>query len=308
MPSSESKRIRAMLVNGRESVGMPVQQLRQEWEDAVAGVPPPPDVTVPSVDVDGISGEWVARADRETSGTVILFLHGGGHNAGSCRTHRDLGARLAEAASARVLLIDYRLAPEFPFPAALEDAVAAYRWLLRTGFAPDRIVLGGDSSGGGLALAALVKLRDDGEPLPAAAFLVSPWVDLTLSDSSIQSRATVDPLVSIEGLRAAARYYLDDHDPRDPLASPLYANLHGLPPLLIQVGDHELLLGDASRLYETAKSAGVDVELEIWNEMWHVWHGWAGDLPEGREAFACIGQWLSRHTRGAQDLALDTAM
>jgi epsilon-lactone hydrolase len=191
-------------------------------------------------------------------------------------------------------LLDYRLAPEHPCPAALEDAVAGYRWLLERGVRPEQIVIGGDSSGGGLALATLVRLREQGVALPAAGVLLSPWVDLTIAGPSIQTRAAIDPLVSPESLRLAAGYYLGGADPRMTLASPLYADLRGLPPLLIQAGDHEVLLSDATRLAEQARAAGVDVTLDVWDEMWHVWQAWAEILPEGQQAIERIGAFIRR--------------
>ncbi len=294
MTSAESKQIRATLVSDIENLGRPVALQRAEWEAAVQSVSLPADISVTHVAVADIPGEWLISSNQPANANVILFLHGGGYALGSCITHRDLLARLAQATGWRVLAINYRLAPENPFPAGLEDAVSAYGWLLAQGLAPHQIVLAGDSSGGGLSLATLLKLRDVGVPLPLAGVLISPWVDLALTGESLQSRANLDPLVSREVLREMAGYYLGNHDPTHPLASPLYAELHGLPPLLIQVGDHELLLSDATRLAERAKQAGVTVQLEIWEEMWHVWHGWAQDLPEARAALEHIAQFLSQ--------------
>ena len=270
---------------------MPIEAQRQEWEDAVAPVNARLDASVTPVDLDGLPGEWVAARGTDDTG-VLLFLHGGGYNAGSCKTHRDMAARLARAARVRVLLIDYRLAPEHPCPAAIEDAAQAYRWLLRQSIVPGQITIGGDSAGGGLALATLIELRDSGADMPAGAFMISPWIDLALAGESMQTRAHIDPLSSYEGLHAAAQLYLAGRNPRDPRASPLYADLRNLPPLLIHAGDHEVLLSDAIRLAEKAKAAGVQVQLEIWDEMWHVWHAWAEELPEAREAIARIGAFV----------------
>jgi acetyl esterase/lipase len=201
---------------------------------------------------------------------------------------------LCLASGRRVLLIEYRLAPEHPFPAAIEDVSKAYQWLLASGIAPEQIVIGGDSAGGGLALAALLWLRDREVVLPGAVVLISPWLDLALTGPSLYTRAEVDPLCSIEGLQIAASYYLGNADSKTPMASPLYGDLHGLPPLLIQVGDHEILLSDSTRLAEKAKAAGVDVRLEIWNAMWHVWHGWAATLPEAQQAIERIGAFIQQ--------------
>jgi len=251
MPSPESQQIRATLVNDRASLDVPLSVQRQEWEAAAAQVTLPPAITVTPLTATMVNGEWVSSANSATQ-PVFFFLHGGGYSAGSCRTHRELAARLSLTSGVRVLLIDYRLAPEHPFPAALEDAVAAYQWLLSQCIAPEQIVIGGDSVGGGLAMATLLWLRDQKLPLPAAGVLLSPWLDLALTGDSLQNRAALDPLCSYEGLRFAAKLYLGDTDAQNALASPLYGDLQGLPPLLIQVGDHEVLLSDATRLAERA--------------------------------------------------------
>lgn len=292
MSSEASQQIRATLVHSRASVGTPVLVQRQGWEDAVSAVSLPADVTVTPADLDGVPGEWIECAAERPPADVILLLHGGGYSQGSSKTHRELAARLARLCAARVVTIDYRLAPEFPFPAALEDTVAAYGGLLASGISADSIVIAGDSAGGGLAMATLLMLRDAGVPLPLATVLLSPWADLSLSGSSMESRAELDPLVSRTSLQEAVQYYLGAHDPRDPLASPVYATLQHLPPMLIQAGDHEVLLSDATRLAEHAQQAGVIVQLEVWEEMWHVWHAWAQDLPEARDALAQVAQFL----------------
>jgi acetyl esterase/lipase len=177
----------------------------------------------------------------------------------------------------------------------LNDLVSAYRWLLGQAIEPRRIAIGGDSAGGGLAISALVALRDARTPLPAAAAIISPWLDLTLTGTSLASHAALDPLVYAADLRSAAECYAGDHDPHNPLISPIYADLAGLPPTLIHVGEHEVLLSDAQRLADAATAAGVAVQLDIWPEMWHVWHAWAATLPEGQAALAQIGQFVRQH-------------
>jgi acetyl esterase/lipase len=299
MASPESRRIRVSFVNDREAEPSPIEAQRAQWEASVAEANANLDAAITPVDIQGMPGEWVAAPATDADG-VLLFLHGGGYNAGSCITHRALAAQLARAARVRVLLIDYRLAPEHPCPAAIEDAARAYRWLLAQGIAPQQVAIGGDSAGGGLALAALIELRDNGVQLPAAAFLLSPWLDMALSGESMQTRAQIDPLSSYEGLHAAAQLYLAGRDPRDPQASPLYADQRGLPPLLIHVGDHEVLLSDATRLAERAQAAGVQAQLEIWDEMWHVWHAWAADLPEARDAIVRIGAFIRQQIASRQ--------
>lgn len=299
MASPESRRIRASFASDREAEPSPIEVQRAQWEAAVAEANAGLDAAIAPVDIQGMRGEWVA-APAADEDRALLFLHGGGYNAGSCITHRALAAQLARAAGARVLQVDYRLAPEHPCPAAIEDAAQAYRWLLAQGLPPQQVAIGGDSAGGGLALATLIELRDTGTPLPAAAFLLSPWLDMALSGESIQTRAQIDPLSSYEGLHAAAQLYLAGRDPRDPQASPLYADLRGLPPLLIHAGDHEVLLSDAARLAERARAAGVQAQLEVWDAMWHVWHAWAGELPEARDAIAQVGAFIRQHVASKQ--------
>jgi len=226
---------------------------------------------------------------------AMLYLHGGGYVVGSLATHRALVAAIARAAAIPALAIAYRLAPESPFPAALEDATAAYRRLLAQGIAPERIVVAGDSAGGGLTLATLVALRDAKTPLPAAAVCLSPWVDLEGVGESMTARAARDPIISKELLVWLAGKYLGTHDCRTPLAAPLYAELGGLPPLLIQVGEAETLYDDAVRIAERAAKAGVAVTLDAWPEMVHVWQLFAPMAPEGRDAIAAIGRFIRRH-------------
>jgi acetyl esterase/lipase len=293
MISPEGQQIRAALVNDREAVYVPLEIERQEWEAAAAQTALPPNITVVPADIAGVPGEWVS-SPAAASQPVLYYLHGGGYTAGSCVTHRELAARLCLAGGVRVLLIDYRLAPEHPFPAALEDAAAGYRWLLARGIPPAQIVIGGDSAGGGLAIATMLWLREHAIALPAAGVLLSPWADLALAGPSIQTRAAIDPLCSHASLQRAADWYLAGAGPTQPFASPVYADLHDLPPLLIQVGDHEVLLSDSTRLAEQARSRAVQVTLEIWDELWHVFQGWAGALPEGQQAIDRIGAFI-RH-------------
>lgn len=290
MASAESRQIRATLSHGTPDA--PVEQGRREWEAAVSGVVLDASITRAQADVAGMPAEWVMCSKEADAGRTILLVHGGGFSAGSFRTHRGLAAHIAEAAAARVLTINYRLAPEAPFPAALDDVITAYRWLLATGQAPGLTAFVGDSAGAALALGALLRLRDAGKPLPAAVALISPWVDLSLSGPTIQSHAARDPLTSFAALQAAAQRYLDGQDAREPLASPLFGDLHRLPSLLVQAGGDEILLSDATRLAERALLAGVDVELAVWEGMWHVWHAWAPALPEANAAIAQLGRFL----------------
>ncbi len=299
MASPESRQIRATFGNDRETVDVPLAVERQAWQAAAEQTALPPGITIAPVDAGGVPGEWVGNPEAELQ-QALLLLHGGGYNAGSCVTHRELAARLCVASGARVLLIDYRSAPEDPFPAAVEDAAAAYQWLLEYGLSPEQIIIGGDSAGGGLALATMVWARDHGVALPVAGVLLSPWVDLALAGPTMETRAAVDPMVSAASLRRAAKWYLGDGDPKQPLASPLYAEMHGLPPLLLLVGDDEVLLSDSTRLAERARDAGVDVTLDVWEGMWHVFPAFAGTLPEGRQAIERIGAFIRQKLAPAQ--------
>ena len=257
--------------------------------------PAPAGVTCTPVEAGGVSAEW-SVADGADQDKVILYVHGGGYVMGSAGSHRDMTGRLSQTAGARVLSLNYRLAPEHPFPAPVDDSVAAYRWLLGQGIQASNIAIAGDSAGGGLALAALIAIRDAGEPVPAAGIGISPWVDMEGTGESMTTRAAVDPVVQKEGLLGMAKLYLGDADPKNPLAAPLHANLAGLPPLLIQVGDSETLLDDATRITERARKADVDVTLKIWDEMPHVWHLFAPILPEGQQAIEEIGAFFKEQT------------
>ncbi len=254
-------------------------------------------VTAGGVNAEWISGPW-ARDDA-----VILYLHGGCYGTGSVATHRDLITRVAAASGARSLGLNYRLAPEHPFPAAVDDTLAAYRWLLAEGIPAERIALVGDSAGAGLAVATTIAIRDQQVSLPGAIVCISPWADLALSGESMQTLAYEDPVVSRAMLLGWAKLYLGEHDPRTPLASPIYADLHGLPPMLIQVGSREVLCDDATRLSECAAAAGVAVTLEVWPGMIHVWHTFAPILREARDAIARIGEFVRAHIpeRGPRD-------
>ncbi len=266
-----------------------------EMRTIMVDAPVPAGVTCTPVEAGGVSAEWHV-ADGAAEDKVILYVHGGGYVMGSAGSHRDMTGRLSKAAGARVLSLNYRMAPEHLFPAAVDDTVAAYRWLLDQGIKPANIAVAGDSAGGGLAFAALLAIRDGGHPVPAAGIGISPWVDMEGLGESMTTRAAVDPVVQKEGLLNMAKTYLGDADPKNPLAAPLHANLAGLPPLLIQVGDHETLLDDSNRIAERARKAGVDVTLKVWDEMPHVWHLFAPILPEARQAIDEIGAFFQART------------
>jgi monoterpene epsilon-lactone hydrolase len=250
-----------------------------------------------SVEYAGVVGEWVAAPRLEARGTT-LFLHGGGYLYGSARERRNLTSRISRAGACRVFALDYRLGPEHPFPAAVDDAVAAYRWLLDGGADPARIVIGGDSAGGGLAVSALIAARDAGVPLPAGLFLMSPWTDLTMRGESVTDRAERDVVLDLAGLQFCADLYLAGADPRHPLVSPCYADLTGLPPLLIQVGSEEMLFDDAQGLAKEAEAAGVDVQFEVWPGAGHVFQAAVPFHAEARRATARIGEFVRSVTDG----------
>jgi acetyl esterase/lipase len=271
-----------------------LQQQRDGFEQMAAMFPVDADIKREPVTANGVKSEWISAPEADP-GRAILYLHGGGYVIGSIATHRALAGRLSRAAKARVLVIDYRLAPEHPFPAAVDDSVAAYRWMLAQGLKPSRIAVSGDSAGGGLSAATLVAIRDAKLPLPAAGALLSPWVDMEGIGASMTSNDSVDPMVHKDGLLGMAKAYLGGKDPRSPLAAPLYADLAGLPPLLIQVGTSETLLDDAARLAERAKKAGVNVTYEPWQNMIHVWQIFAPILDEGQQAIDKIGAFVRKH-------------
>lgn len=283
--------VRAHLAKLPPSDALTVAERRAQYERAEKAFPTPPEIKVERVSVPVAPAEWL-RPPGAMAGRVVLYLHGGGYVIGSPRSHRHLAAAIAAAGQASALLLDYRLAPEHPYPAAVDDATAAYRWLLEQGVAPDHIVIGGDSAGGGLTVATLLALRDAGLPLPAGGACISPWVDLTFSGASYRTRAAVDPIVTRPGIDEMARAYLGATPARTPLASPLFADLRGLPPLLIHVGSDEVLLDDAVQLADRAKAAGVDTTLEVWDRMIHVWHWFLPMLDEAQRAVDGIGRFI----------------
>ena len=245
----------------------------------------------------GVHGEWL---EGDTVERTVYYLHGGGYVACSPKTHQGFTASLALAANARVLSLDYRLAPEDKFPAALEDAVSGYRLLLEKE-KPGNIVIGGDSAGGGLTAATLIALPERGLPMPAGAFLLSPWTDLAATGDSIVTNDPVDPMLSGKLVNKLAQLYYGEASPTDPLVSPLYGDLRGLPPLRIYVGDTEILLDDARRLAERAKQQGVTVDLRVWNKMPHVWPIFvAFGIPESKAAFGEIVEFIKERTSQPQ--------
>jgi len=255
------------------------------------------DVTVEKLSANGVAAEWTSTQDAD-AGSAMLFVHGGGYVIGSLESHRHLVSELGRAAGMRALALDYRLAPEHPFPAAVEDTVAGYRFLLSSGIAPQRIAIAGDSAGGGLVVGAMLAIRAAGLPLPGCGWCISPWVDMEATGASYADLAAIDPIVQKAGIAEMAGYYLNGADPRSPHAAPIYGDLRGLPPLLIQVGAAETLLDDALMLARKAGAADVFVELQVWPEMIHVWHAFYPMLSAGRRAIAAGGAFVRATTRG----------
>jgi epsilon-lactone hydrolase len=258
------------------------------------------DVTVEPVTANGVKSEWTSTLDADRS-KAVLYLHGGGYVIGSLDSHRHLAAEAGRAARARTLAIDYRLAPEHPFPAAVDDTLAAYRFLLANGVPSGGITVAGDSAGGGLVVAAMLAIRDAGLPQPACGWTISPWVDMEAIGDSMIGKAATDPTVQKAGILDMAKHYLNGADPRSPLAAPIYGDLRGLAPLLIQAGAAETLLDDAVRLAQVAGAADVAVDLQIWPEMIHVWHVYYPELAAGRRAIAAGGEFARAMTsRGSR--------
>ena len=272
--------------------GTSVEQMRLDWDAAFqADIAP---ISHQRVSVRGVEGEWIADSNASHD-KAMLYFHGGGFRLGSVSSHRGLIARISEACGWRALAINYRLAPEHRFPAPIEDALAAYGWMLDQGSRPENIVFAGDSAGGNLVLTTMLGLRQRGLPLPAAGVLMSPWTDLAATGETYVSRADADPIHQRPMIAALAKSYLGEGgDPRDPLVSPLYADLAGLPPLLIQVGDRETVLADSTMVADRARAAGVDVELQVWDGMIHVFQMFA-ELPEAHRAVASIAEFLKRN-------------
>ena len=290
MGQSEIQAIRKLLMSKPRPVGW--VERRQRLDEVGSFWPVADDVELVAVDAGGVAGEWSSVPGSDAS-RVLLFFHGGGYCSGSIRSHRRMVSEAGRAAKVRTLAIAYRLAPEHPYPAALDDAHSAWRFLRQAGIAAAHIAIGGDSAGGGLTAALIDRLKAAGEELPGCAWLVSPWVDLTMSGSTITSKDAVDPLIHKAYLEELAGAYVPAAVNRtDPNVSPLFADLRGFPPCLIQIGSAETLLADATRFAAAAGAADVSVRLEIWPHMIHAWHLWNAQLEAGRRALASAGEFI----------------
>ncbi|MFL5295034.1 MAG: alpha/beta hydrolase [Phenylobacterium sp.] len=292
--------VRALLASRRPPLGAAPTTLaeRRAGMDAFGELSAlPPGCQHEPVVAGGVKGERIAPTAAAAS-RQLLYLHGGGYVMGSPRSHRPLVAHLAQAAQATAIVPDYRMGPEHPFPAAVEDAVAVYRWMLEGGAEPERTIIAGDSAGGGLTVALALRLKAEGLPQPAGLYVISPWADLTLSHPAHRAKAADDPMITAELLRECAGQYLGSAAARDPLASPAFGDFDGLAPMLIQVGSEEMLLGDSLMLAERAGLARVDVRLEVWAEMIHVFPVFGGQLAAARRAIATAGAWMSERCAG----------
>ena len=298
MASVELQKVLGLLAERPLGQGDPtLEEMRAGME--ASAFPATDAATIAPVDANGVPGEWVTVAESDAK-RRLLYVHGGGYVIGSPVTHRRLCEDIARAGGCAVLNLDYRLAPEHPFPAAVDDAVEGLKFVQTNGpdgpGAADAVFVAGDSAGGGLTLATLLAARERGLEQPNAAIGISAWTDLAITGETIQTRAQADPLITDSGMVAGmASQYLAGADAEDPLASPLYADFASLPPLLLQVGDAEVLLADTTRVAEQARAAGVDVSEEVWDEMFHVWHQFAPMLPEGRQAIERIGEFVRQH-------------
>jgi acetyl esterase/lipase len=294
---SEIEAIRALLSSQPRPAGW--AERRQRLDEVGSAWPVAEDIKLSAVDLDGVPGEWSIAPGSDES-RVLMFFHGGGYCSGSIASHRRMVTEAGRSAGARTLAVGYRLAPEHPFPAAFDEALVAWRFLRRQGIAATRIAVGGDSAGGGLTAALVNRLRASGDEKPACAWLVSPWTDLTMSGSTMVSKDAADPLIHKPYLEELATAYLPATlDRKDPRVSPLFADLRGFPPVLVQVGSDETLLDDAVRFAAVAGAADVAVTLEIWPRMIHAWPLWNARLEAGRCALASAGAFISAALSGA---------
>lgn len=270
------------------------EDIRAFFDSVFADKALPPGVTTEDADANGARARWIYASDADPD-RVVLLLHGGGFIAGSLTSYQHLAADLSAFSGARVLAVDYRLAPEHPYPAGLEDCVTAYKWLLDIGYKPGRIAILGDSAGGGLAISTALRLKDEGADQPAAIVALSPWTNLACDGETMETKAADDPTTKQSDLLGMAALYLDGHDDKDPLVSPIYGDLRGLPPVLIQVGSREVLLDDSRKLAVRARADDVPVILEEWPGMFHVWHIWTNDLTDARRALDGVGTFIRKH-------------
>lgn len=296
MPSQEFVAfLAAVTASGLGDPDVTVEQERAGIEALGGSLLVVPGTVAEPVDMLGVPGEWVSAPGTGLS-PVVFYLHGGAYTSGSLRSHHAVSAKLSELTGGRTLAVDYRLAPENPHPAAVEDVVSAWKWLLQQGIDPAGVVAGGDSAGAGLAVAMLTVLRDEDIALPAGVFGLSAWTDLAVEGASVTERADRDPVVQLRQIHRVAGLYLNGQDPKLPLASPLYADLSGLPPMYLQVGTEEVLYDDSTRLAERARAAGVEVQLDEWDGMVHTFSVFVGMFPEATESLHRVAQFVQART------------
>lgn len=296
MPSPEHDQVVEVLraFGVKDKVDTPIEDQRASYELAGAAYPLPVGISIDELTIGKMRAEWITP-ENAIEGRAVLYLHGGGYVIGSISTHREFACRIANATNSKVLIVEYRLAPEHLFPAALDDAVSSFKFLLEEGYRASRLAIIGDSAGGGLTLALLLRLRELSVELPSCAICLSPWVDLTMSGDTMKSHASLDPVVSEESLKMMAQLYIGPEDSKNPLISPLYGDFSGFPPLLIQVGTAEVLLDDSRRLAKKALEQGVQVTLHEFEGLIHVFQAFAALAPESAQAVDEIGAFCALH-------------
>lgn len=297
MISPEAQAMRKQFIDnnmGDYLANTPLKVSREGWEEESKNLPLPEGISYEEVFLAGVRCESV-KAEGVAGGQLVLYLHGGGYTSGSPATHRALASYLSRATEREVLVVDYRLAPEHPFPAGLNDAFDVYTALLEKGYKGEDIIIGGDSAGGGMTMALSYKIRDSRVVLPKALFLLSPWADLTASGESHKTKVEIDPFITMKGLVNSSDAYCSEAQLKEPLVSPVFGTMESLPPLYIQVGEEEILLSDAFMLRDRASEAGVEVTFEEWKGLWHVWHLAVGVVPEADRAVALLGDFVKKH-------------
>lgn len=294
MPSPECEKLMGKLRKYRDTHTLTVEETRANLDALGDRFSLPDGMVVEKEDIDGIPAERLTPKDAIDLG-LLYFLHGGGYSVGSIQSHRHMVAAMAESAGMQAYMIDYRLAPENPFPAGLNDAVTGYDWLLHLGYDPNEIALCGDSAGGGLTVSTILKLREEKIPLPKCAVLLSPWLDLTSTLPSRESKLDAEPLLSLEGSKKNAEWYAGDEEQNHPMITPLGAELSDFPPTLIQVGTEEILLDDSLQFAELLRESNRDIELDVWEGLFHVWQYYPGWLPEAEEAIDEIAAFIRGH-------------
>jgi epsilon-lactone hydrolase len=299
MPSIRSKICRILakrLIGSHFNPSLTIDEIRKGMEKATRMAFLPANTNVEKTRYGDIDAELVTGKDANEE-YVVLYLHGGGYNTGSPQTHREFTAHISNASHAKVLVPDYRLAPESPFPAALEDAIASYHWLLDNGYSSEKIAIAGESAGGGLTLATCLTLRDNGDHLPSSLTVLSPWTDLEMTGESAKTLEDLDPMLNFEAIRMMALNYIGTSDASSPLISPIHADFKNFPPMLIHVGSDEMLLDDSRRVADSVRQAGVDITIKIYKEMWHFFHVFYRLMPEAKAAVREIGSFIQKNYR-----------